>query len=165
MIQPVQRPLSNPDTILNDKEGYERFLRSRTRFPLSRSDTASDRLYRLYEHLLLNHRFGIRNEIEYFWWESEWLVCDIPDPQDPDAVRYAVLACLPHLLVRAFNCNIERGLHRNVAPILSDVERKDLKLREPVVETLPGWASEVPPAPDIIKILNDDNETLDELDV
>jgi hypothetical protein len=56
-----------------------------------------------------------RNEIEYFWNQKSWAVQAIPDPKDPDPVRYAILAVLTDQMVRAFNHLIERGLPRDAA--------------------------------------------------
>lgn len=63
----------------------------------------------------------LRNEIEAFWWQPDWAVCDIPDPRPKDfeTERLACLACLTKLLLLAFDKRIEMGLPRDAPPIFT----------------------------------------------
>lgn len=101
---------------------------------------------------MLDRNIGMRNEIEYFWNKSSWAVSAIPDPTDDDPARYAVLSCIPHLLVAAFNKNIELGLPRDAPAIMSDDEVEELKKREKKFEAVPEWTSKVPPLEKTLKI-------------
>lgn len=101
-------------------------------------------LYRIYEYILADDTIGMRNELEYFWWKP-WRVCEIPDPEDDSAERYAVLSCIPALLVEAFNERLDLGLRREGHAIMSYDER--LALAKSVSKTLeisPGWTNRVP---------------------
>jgi hypothetical protein len=87
----------------------------------------------------------MRTEVERFWNRHEWIVSELPDPCDhADPVRYAILATIPYLLVRAFNANIELGLPRDAPPIWTDEEEKEFRARPKKFESAPAWAREVP---------------------
>ena len=66
----------------------------------------------------------------------------IPDPEDIDAQRYAILAVLTALMCRAFNRLIEKGLPRDAPPIVSDWDALAAQPRIP--EEMPQWDKEVP---------------------
>ena len=68
---------------------------------------------------MLDQNIEMRNELEAFWFQRDWKVCDIPDPKDPDLERYAVLAVIPTLLMLAFNKRIELGLSRHAPAIFT----------------------------------------------
>jgi len=87
----------------------------------------------------------MRNEIEYFFRRYTWPVRHIPDPADEDPMRYAVLACVPYLLVEAFNRNIELGLPRNTPAIMTDEEIDEVQTRPKTYEEVPEWARKVAP--------------------
>jgi hypothetical protein len=92
--------------------------------------------------LVVDWTTAFRNEIEYFSHQYTWAVGSIPDPCDPDPLRYAILAVLTRLLCQAFNRNIALGLPRNTPPI--DFEW-DVVLAQPrVLETVLDWATKVP---------------------
>ena len=83
----------SPRELLQGRTTYElpllnRWVNEDTNAPLTA-------LYRIYEHIMLDQHIEIRNELEAFWFKSDWKVCDIPDPKDPDPERYAVLSCIP----------------------------------------------------------------------
>ncbi|KAG6037442.1 hypothetical protein E4U41_005084 [Claviceps citrina] len=101
-------------------------------------------LHRVYEHLVLDQWIHIRNEIEAFWYHSDWAVSDIPDPRDRDPERYACLACIPALLCLAFNKRIGLGLPRDAPPIFTRDQLDEWRTKEPRYETEPEWASRVP---------------------
>ncbi|KFZ12541.1 hypothetical protein V502_07052 [Pseudogymnoascus sp. VKM F-4520 (FW-2644)] len=117
---------------------YEEMLFKRTYVGLhTDTDTLLKTLYRLYEYILLDQNIGMRNEIECFWNRDKWRVCEIQDPEDDDSIRYAVLSCIPHLLVIAFNANIELGLPRNAPPIMTDDQIDEFRKQEKKFETVP----------------------------
>lgn len=100
-------------------------------------------LHRMYEYLVAGFTNGLRTEIEFFFNRASWAVADIPDPQDPDPERYAVLAVLPSHLVRAFNRLIERGLPRDSPRILTKEIEEELEARPVVLEREPSWVARV----------------------
>lgn len=83
------------------------------------TDTPLATIYRIYEHLILDQHIEIRNEFEALWFKSDWKICDITEPCDPDPERYAVLACIPALLCLAFNKRIELGLPRHAPSVFT----------------------------------------------
>lgn len=156
----VSWPPPAPGTLLKDRKGYERYLSKRRRFPENRPDTSLDSLYRLYEHVVLNHRYGLRNEIEYFWKQSDWRVSDIPDPSDEDPARYAILSCIPALLVRAFNRNIALGMKRDAPAVICEEDFYKSRQEEKQWVDLPSQALQVHPAPETIRIPHEDDEVI-----
>lgn len=100
-------------------------------------------LYRIYEYLISGYIIGLRSEIEFFFNKPAWAVADIPDPQDPDPERYAVLAVIPHYMVKAFNHLIQRGLPRDSPFIITTAMEDELKSRPVVLEKEPSWVGEV----------------------
>ena len=86
-------------------------------------------------------------------------------PEDSDPKRYAVLACIPGLLVEAFNANIGRGLPRDASVDINwrgCVE--DLGNREKVFESVPPWATSVPVLPETLRIPDEDGSALKKMD-
>ena len=133
-----------PDEMLLQREIYEVALQQRRYKPRPGSeDTPLRTLYRLYEAIVLDSNINLRNEIEYFFRRHDWAVHDIPDPIDPDPKRYAILACIPCLLVDAFNHNIDLGLPRDAPAIMTDDEIAEVRSRPKVHERVPDWTSKV----------------------
>lgn len=116
-------------------------------------DTPLAALYRLYETIMLDMNIKMRNELESFWCHSSWAVKDIPDPQDPDPERYAVLACITELLVLSFNDRISLGLPRDTPPIITGDVYNEIRMRPKLLEEVPAWASKVPALGEILKNL------------
>ncbi|KAF8864053.1 hypothetical protein BDZ45DRAFT_52102 [Acephala macrosclerotiorum] len=140
-------PPPSPRELMANPEWYESMMAKRGWNKLPKEEVTDNSLYalyRLYEHLVLNHRYGIRNEIEYFWSKDEWAVADIQDPKDSDLERYAVLSCIPYLLVEAFNENIGRGMPRGAPAVISDDLLVELNAQEKKFEEVPPWARLVP---------------------
>ncbi|KFY02089.1 hypothetical protein V490_00655 [Pseudogymnoascus sp. VKM F-3557] len=132
---------------------YEEILFKRRYIDLhTDTDTPLKTLYRLYEYILLDQNIGIRNEIEYFWNQDKWAVCDIEDPKDDNPIRYAVLSCIPHLLVAAFNANVELGLPRNAPPIMTNDQIDEFRTREKKFETVPEWTRKIGPLGETLRI-------------
>ncbi|MFI5421442.1 MAG: hypothetical protein ACHQ1H_10795 [Nitrososphaerales archaeon] len=81
----------------------------------------------------------------WFHKQTDWLLADIPDPQDPDPVRYAILASLTDALVLSFNHKIKYGMRRGIT------DKQPLKISEfrsdpdPPLESSPTWCTEVGP--------------------
>lgn len=108
-------------------------------------DTPLCSLYRLYELLCAREHVHLVEEVTYFFYRHShrWALCEIPDPKDPDPVRYAILASMVETLVESFNWRLGLGILRKFGkrvetrPLPSEV----LDMRE--VE--PDWVSRVPP--------------------
>ncbi|KXS99868.1 hypothetical protein AC578_4490 [Pseudocercospora eumusae] len=143
-------PPAPPREMLNDRAQFTQQVRRR-RFGAPRGvlkDQPQYALFRLYEHIMLDDNIGMRNELESFWWKP-WPVHEIPDPADhAQPERYAVLACIPALLVEAFNQRIDIGLRRQGDSIMNEDEREALARSLPattVYEQLPPWTRSVEP--------------------
>ena len=96
-------------------------------------------LYRMYEFLCCNESNQPMLETQYFWDHSDpsWRLISIPDPEEHDTERYAILASLVESLVLAFNWRIGLGGKRGGdSQRLSDAT---------VAEQCPYWARDVPP--------------------
>lgn len=101
-------------------------------------------LYRMYEYIVLGYNTGLRTEIEWFFDHPDWAVSAIPNPNDTDPARYAILAVIPHFMCAAFNRLIERGLPRGSPAVFDDEEEEELRLRPIILEELPSWVANVP---------------------
>lgn len=121
-------------------------------------------MFRLYENLVLNRRFGLRNELERFWY-NRWPVSSIPDPMDSaEPARYAVLACVTALMVTAYNERIRMGIPRWAEAIMSLEELEEARNAEKQYEEMPRWALEVLPLKETLKIPHDDGGVLESFD-
>ncbi len=111
-------PPPAPQEILEYRSEYLTKLQHRKYWPpkSAPNDTPLYALYRLYEFLVVDDVTGYRNTPEYFCKQRTWAVCDVPDPKDQDPSRYAFLACIPSLLVSAFD---QAGLVRDIPAIMS----------------------------------------------
>ena len=166
-------PPPPPREILQNRDYYANSVRFR-KFAAPERETEDKplfALYRLYEHIVLDNNIGMRNELELFWWKP-WPVADIPDPQDQDQdqrepERYAVLSCIPALLVESFNQRIDMGLRREEPhSILSPEEQQRWAATPRIYETLPTWTRHVAPLPRTLCIPHSisDEPQLDGLD-
>ena len=128
-------------------------------------DTPLHALYRLYEYVMLDQNIGMRNEIENFWLQPAWKVNAIPDPQDEDPARYAVLACITSLLVIAFNNKLQLGAPRDGRSLRSNEEIWALQQRKDRDwETAPDWAAPVPRLHNALVIPAHDGTVLPDFD-
>lgn len=128
----------------------EQILSQRGKIDLSRvphhtADTPLLTLYRIYTALVSGQYLWLRTEVERFWNRHLWIVSEIPDPCDyADPVRYAVLATIPYLLIRAFNDNIELGLPRGTPGFWTNEQEIEFRARPKKFESVPAWAEAVP---------------------
>lgn len=109
-------------------------------------DTPLCSLYRLYELVVGRGRIYLIHlvqEVMYFFYRNgpRWSIRNIPDPKDPNPIRYAILAALVETMAEAFNWRIHLGLlrdgqHVGIRPLPSEV----LDQRELV----PDWAAQLP---------------------
>lgn len=117
-------------------------------------DTPPRSLYRLYEYTCNRVPNEIMEEGMYFFhYQTGWRVKDIPDPRDPDPLRYTILACLAEALVEAFNFKIKLGLRRGIThdkPLLIPLFREEL---EPPYEEPPDWCTTVQPLEETLVIV------------
>jgi hypothetical protein len=126
-------------------------------------DTMSSSFYRLYECLVASWVTQFRNELEYFCTSNPtWAVSALPDPEDPDPLRYAILAVLTRLMCDAFNRRVDVGLPRDAPAIVSDFAA--LAARPKVYEQPPAWAGRVPPLSERVFIPDEKGAISDEND-
>jgi hypothetical protein len=143
-------PPPPPAEILANRAAYLSKIRQR-KFWVPRGiyeDSSLYCLYRIYEFLVVDHVTGYRNHIEDLWKQRVWAISDISDPKDDNPTRYAFLACIPHLLVKAFNAKIKLGVARNTPAIISPEEAEELRTRPESTkhyESVPEWTKLVPP--------------------
>lgn len=163
-------PLAPEELFARRAEFYNTLIRRESSYPPA-SDTPLRCLYRIYEYIMNCMQIGYRNEFEYFCnrgtlpvampGDSEntisWLVSDIPDPQDPDPARYAILAGITELLVTAFNKRIiTYNISRDEFTKKTMREKqkryrwwarwlKDYQLPPLIPEEVPTWAKNVAP--------------------
>lgn len=129
----------------------------------TKRDTPLRSLYRLYELLVLSDNNNLTGESEYFFNhpEEEWHVANMPDPQDPDPVRYAVLSRLTITLAMVCNDRISKGILRTMdahtltlvgcgmRPLPTEEERRA------AYECIPPWTLDVPPAPELTRLFRE----------
>lgn len=147
-------PPPNPKEILRDRGSYaERFIDRKYHAPKGIfHDQPLFSLYRLYEWIMVGHTVNMRNELELFWWK-QWPVSTIPDPLDDDPERYAVLACIPALIVESFNERIDLGLRREEPhSILSPEEQQRFASSPKNYESVPDWTGTVPSLEELLYI-------------
>lgn len=156
---PPRLPLPRPQELIHDTGLFDR------RYPLIPQirlvslfvgrDSPQASFYRIYEAFCCRKMAAVSSETEYFWRRAgpRWLACEIPDPQDEDPIRYAVLASLAEALVDSFNWRLELGLRRGRQPW---VERADDGTPAPwIPEELPSWTRNVPALEDELVISPD----------
>lgn len=112
-------------------------------------DTSLCSLYRHYEDLCLDDLIMMGYECEYFFFHNEpsWRLSQIPDPKDPDPIRYAILASMVEALVDAFNWRLELGLRRDKSMDESDERATNFKREE-----VPIWTAAVQPLPETVDL-------------
>ena len=162
-------PPPPPQQILRDPEQYWAVVSAR-KYGAPRGlfqDSSMYALYRLYEYIVLDKVFGYRNTLEWFWRQHQWPICEIPDPQDDDAARYAFLAGVTYLMVRSYNARVALGLTRDAPAIMTMEEAEEAKKRtdqERPYERVPSWAEKVPPLAETLSLPTHDGVTLKDKD-
>lgn len=143
---PLPEPVAPREIAENVDLYYRRhpYVRDYQCIPIWRHrDTALRSIYRLYEIFMTGEYALLRLETEYLWHTppKQWALASIPDPRDPDPVRYALLACIVEELVAAFNWRLSLGLRRLGEP----VQRKHGSDPYPpfVPELPPSWTQNV----------------------
>lgn len=106
-------------------------------------DTPLRSIYRLYELFLADHYELIGWETQYFFYRCYWKLHDIPDPEDPDPLRYAIVASIVDELCEAVNWRLSLGLRRNREHIYREEDEDPWPPFTP--EELPKWTKNVAP--------------------
>ena len=104
-------------------------------------------LYQLYEWFLVDPLDVFPYALKQFWSKRDWRVDAIPDPEDENPARYALLACVAYVLEEFFNWKISWGASRVAGPIMTMDEVEALMavpLSERAWEKIPKWAEAVP---------------------
>lgn len=98
----------------SEKPPYSNAVRSKiSPISLPSPSDAHATLHWIYESMLLRLCAAVGAETGYFFYQPQWTVHDIPEPRDPDPIRYAMLACTVKELVRVFSWWIGMGLRRD----------------------------------------------------
>ncbi len=145
---------ASPDIIYVRQSG----IRHLFEIPLFRArDTSLRSLYRLYDDMCTDHLTMMTYESEYFFDRDScrWLLCHIPHPQDPDPVRYAILASLVEALVASFNWKLELGIRRGRRKRCDQSEARSYNFTR---EEAPLWAKQVPGLEKQINLINREKE-------
>ncbi|KAJ0414257.1 hypothetical protein BJY00DRAFT_34991 [Aspergillus carlsbadensis] len=122
-------------------------------------DTPLRSVYRLYE-LHLADRYALMGwETEYFFFQPGWEIRDIPDPKDPDPLRYSILASIVEELHEAVNWRLSLGLRRNRKHVYREKNSDPLPTYIP--EELPQWTKNVGPLDKGLLRLSVPHEVLD----
>ncbi|KAK3723947.1 hypothetical protein LTR37_001431 [Vermiconidia calcicola] len=106
----------------------------------NRQDTATASVYRMCEFLCADESNQLMMEMQYFWDHPRpdaWTLNGLPDPQDNDVERYAILASLVESLVLAFNQRLRLGLRRG------QPSRDSASHLQDILETCPLWTSKI----------------------
>ena len=106
-------------------------------------DTPLRSIYRLYELHLADRYELMGYETEYFFFQRNWKLGDIPDPRDPDPLRYAMVASITEKLHEAVNWRLSLGLRRNREHVCREEDGDPWPPFIP--EELPDWTKSVPP--------------------
>ncbi|KAJ5928467.1 hypothetical protein N7466_007423 [Penicillium verhagenii] len=72
-----------------------------------------------------------------------WDIKDIPDPKDPDPLRYAMIASIVEELHEAMNWRLSLGLRRNKEHVYRETNDASWPPFSP--QELPKWTAKVPP--------------------
>jgi hypothetical protein len=127
-------------------------------------DTPLRSLYRLYEAICAQKPFPLSRETDYFFFQQPgWKLESIPDPKDPDPVRYAILASLVEEMVTLFNLRNGLGIRRGERPgkMAGRYNAKDRAALQAEAarfhESPPPWVAHVPPVDGEINLMRRPN--------
>ncbi|KAF3480028.1 uncharacterized protein GIQ15_07004 [Arthroderma uncinatum] len=149
---PIPEPLA-PNALVTDpslcwRRRIDSDLKNLQAVPVWRSrDTPLRSIYRLYEAVMAGEEYFdvIGYETEYFWYQDRrsWEPHRIPDPADPDPIRYAILASIAEALVFALNWRLSIGMRRNGNHIYRQHGSDPYPPYDPL--PMPSWTRDVPP--------------------
>lgn len=105
-------------------------------------DTPLRSIYRIYELHLIDIYTLLGYETEYFFFQKRWHLRDIPDPNDPDLIRCAMLASIVEELHESVNWKLSLGLRRNGEILMRENDGDPYPPYIP--EELPAWTKNVP---------------------
>jgi hypothetical protein len=135
---PSVKDMENSPNLWDERQSGIRKLHN---IPIYRfRDTPLRSLYRLFEDLCTRDYIMMGYECEYFFFHSEarWSLVSIPDPQDADPIRYAIIASFLEALVDAFNWRLELGIRRD-----NTLDKSEHRGSNFVREEAPSWTSRV----------------------
>ncbi|KAK0101946.1 hypothetical protein ONS95_001245 [Cadophora gregata] len=143
---PLPKPLAPQDIAANEAlfDCYHPDLFDLRYIPIwTIRDTPLRAIYRLYEILMTQEFVLLRLECEYMWKQQsrKWSLGSIPDPCDPDPVRYAILASVVEELVKAFNWRLAHGQRKDGRHVR---RTKEIPWPEYDPEVVPCWTASVP---------------------
>lgn len=142
----VQYLLNDPEIILRRREKELNYVALRQIERFCRRDTPLRSLYRLYECVVTANEDEMMQESQYwFHSQSNWLLKDIPDPEDSDPLRYAILASLVDAMVLSFNHKIKVGLRRGITDKMAWLVPDFRDEPNPPLESLPAWCNRIGP--------------------
>lgn len=105
-------------------------------------DTPIRSIYRMYEFITPGLNYMLQEEISHFYFHPDparFRVEDIPDPHDPDPLRYAIVASIIETLAESFTWRQKGGLRRD-GSILFDPDAPAI--------CPPAWTKNVPAMPE-----------------
>jgi len=82
---------------------------------------------------------------------------DIPDPKDPDPIRYTFLASLTESMVIEYNHKISIGMRRGSRPATEEEEEFVRTDPNPPLKEVPYWAAGVPAVDEWVTFLRNGN--------
>ncbi|KAJ5181356.1 hypothetical protein N7491_000908 [Penicillium cf. griseofulvum] len=122
-------------------------------------DTPLRSIYRLYELHLADRYELMGYETEYFFFQQNWRLRDVPDPRDPDPLCYAMVDSIMEELHEAVNWRLSLGLRRNREHVYREEDGDPWPPFTP--EELPTWTSHVMPMDKDLLRLSVPPESLD----
>lgn len=151
----LPKPLPTPSELHANSQLLEQRWDGLTvlrRIPLfTQSDSPTASLYRMSEFLSADDSNALMLEMQYFWDgpHALWTLEDIPDPQDSNKERYAIIASLIESLAVAFAFRRSMGLRRERDSAVDN--------RADQLEVVPSWVANVP-ALDYLLVLRREDE-------
>lgn len=105
-------------------------------------DTPLRSLYRMYDDLCAGRLILMSYESDYFFRQASlrWQLSRMPDPNDDDPIRYAILASLIEALVDVFNWRMELGIRRGA---YAHLDRSANRATNFLREKPPTWTRNV----------------------
>ncbi|CAG8429242.1 unnamed protein product [Penicillium salamii] len=140
-LRPLIEDTQNKTNIIHSHFGDIHNLRA---IPIWRMrDTLLRSIYRLYELHVSDNYALVGWETEYFFFHPDWKLADIPDPKNPDPLRYAVIASITEEIHEALNWRLGLGLRRNKEHVYREDDSDPWPQFTP--EELPQWTAKVAP--------------------